>query len=145
MYAIVTNESDQRARAAALSTGEIIGLVVGLVAAFLITIAIVVLVCCLWRRKKQKREKVLIDGQKSEGGSTDHSTVEEPRNGEKSSLAGAKIGQDGKPIAARSQRPFRPNDLGDKNSQDLPNVDINSHQGSRRTPSQQGSYLDQGV
>lgn len=64
MYVVVTNEADQRVRGAVLSGGEIAGLVIGLVAAFLITVAIVIILCCLWRRKKQRGEKILMDGQK---------------------------------------------------------------------------------
>lgn len=149
MYVVVTNEQDQRPRGAALSAGEIAGLVVGLVVAFLLTVAIVVLLCCLWRRKKQQGEKILDNGQRSEAVSTEHSTVEDsnlPKN-ERSSLAQNKYDQAGRIQTKNVRGPnaFKPNDLGELASQDLPNVDINSHQGSRRggSGSNQGSYIGQ--
>lgn len=146
MYVVVTNEADQRNRGAVLSGGEIAGLVVGLVVAFLLTIAIVVLLCCLYRRKKQKGEKILDPAQKSENPSTDFSTMDNDGNrGENRQLSNNKYDQDGNLINTKNIRgpnAFRPNDLGDLNSQDLPNVDINSHQSSRgRNGSNQGSYL----
>jgi hypothetical protein len=146
MYVVVTNESDQNTRGSVLSGGEIAGLVIGLVVALLLTIAIIVLLCCLWRRNKLKREKILEPGQKSDT-SVDYSTVEADGPSEKNSLSRNKYDQDGKLITTKNIRGpnvFKPNDLGDMNSQDLPNVDINSHQGSgrgMRNGSNQDSYL----
>jgi hypothetical protein len=84
-------------------------------------------------------------GQKSDT-SVDYSTVEADGPSEKNSLSRNKYDQDGKLINTKNIRgpgAFRPSDMGDMNSQDLPNVDINSHQGSGRNKngSNQGSYL----
>ncbi len=146
MYVVVTNESDQNVRGGVLSAGEIAGLVIGLVFAFLLTITIVVLLIFLAKRRKQKREKILELGQKS----VDYSTVEEDGqqqqqgdNVENKKLAQNKYDQDGNLIQTKNVRgpnAYRPSDL-NMNPRDLPNVDINSHLSSQGRGSNQGSYL----
>lgn len=56
LYVVVLNEDENR-DAAGLSTGEIVGLVIGCVFLFLITVTLVLLFIFLSRKQKQKREK----------------------------------------------------------------------------------------
>lgn len=155
LYVVVLDEG--YGDGAGLTTGEIIGLVIGCVFLLLIAIVLVLLFIFLSRKKKQNREKMLESGKTKNDKDTtsvDYSTIERDvsdvdKSGEKKSLSSSRVNNSSAEINTKNIRGPNIYQPGNEiNPKDLPSIDIHSDKSiSQRSQlpiqtngSKQGSY-----
>lgn len=155
LYVVVVN--DGFGDSGGLTTGEIVGLVIGCVFLFLIAVVLVLLFIFLSRKKRQNRDKMLESGKaKNEKDTTsvDYSTIErdvsdvDKSGGEKKSLSSSRINSSAEINTKNIRGPNIYQPGGEINPKDLPNIDIHSDKSSSQRSqlpiqpngSKQGSY-----
>ena len=135
-YVVVSDERLDAAHAGkVLSDGEIAGLVIGLFLALAIVVAVITFLIIMYKRKQQKREKIIESDKKGDKADTtvDYSTIERDynqdggdstpvdRDGERKNLTSNKRSDSNASSDINTRNIRGPNIMG---PQDLPNIDI---------------------